>query len=37
MKCPICANKEQVEVNLHADGFAQNIQECGGVWGSVGQ
>lgn len=29
MKCSICGNKACAEVNLHADGFVQNLQECG--------
>lgn len=30
MKCPTCGNKARVEINMHAEGFAQNLQECGG-------
>lgn len=29
MKCPSCGNKNRVEINLHADGFAPNLHECG--------
>jgi hypothetical protein len=29
MRCPTCGNKTCVEVNLHPEGFAQNLQECG--------
>lgn len=35
MKCPLCKCRNHVEVDLHADGFAENIRECGecgGVW-----
>jgi uncharacterized Zn finger protein len=29
MKCPICGNRHQVEIDTHSDGFAENLQECG--------
>lgn len=29
MKCPSCNNQHHVEVDTHADGFAENLQECG--------
>lgn len=35
MKCPICHSREQVSIDLHADGFAQDARECGkcgGLW-----
>jgi hypothetical protein len=35
MKCPLCKSREHVEIDLHADGFAQDARECGvcgGVW-----
>ena len=35
MKCPFCKNREHVEIDLHADGFSQDIRECGacgGMW-----
>ncbi len=35
MKCPFCKNREHVEIDLHADGFSQDIRECGacgGIW-----
>lgn len=35
MKCPVCKNREHVEIDLHADGFAQDARECGdcgGIW-----
>lgn len=27
--CPICNQKAHVEIDTHADGFAENLQECG--------
>jgi len=39
MKCPICNSIKHVEVDLHADGFSQDILECGdcgGLWTSSG-
>jgi len=35
MKCPLCKNREHVEIDLHAEGFSQDARECGncgGVW-----
>ena len=35
IKCPLCKSSKHVEIDLHADGFAQDAQECGdcgGVW-----
>jgi uncharacterized Zn finger protein len=35
MKCPICKGREQVSIDLHADGFSPAIRECGAcgtVW-----
>jgi uncharacterized Zn finger protein len=29
MKCPICKNREHIEIDLHADGFSQDARECG--------
>ncbi len=29
MKCPICKSREHIEIDLHSDGFAQDIHECG--------
>ena len=29
MKCPQCNHKEHVEIDLHAEGYAQDICECG--------
>ena len=28
MKCPVCRNHQQVDTNLHADGFKEGITEC---------
>jgi hypothetical protein len=35
MKCPLCKSRTHIEIDLHADGFAQDIRECGdcgGIW-----
>jgi uncharacterized Zn finger protein len=35
MQCPNCGNRAQVEIDMHADGFADNLLECancGAVW-----
>ena len=35
MKCPLCKSREHVEIDLHAEGFAQDARECGdcgGIW-----
>ncbi len=40
MNCPFCQNREHVEIDLHADGFSQDILECGdcgGVWTFAGK
>ena len=29
MKCPMCKSRNQVEIDLHADGFSQDARECG--------
>jgi transcriptional regulator NrdR family protein len=29
MKCPNCKHREHVEIDLHADGYAQDARECG--------
>lgn len=29
IKCPNCLSGSRVEINMKADGFAQNIFECG--------
>lgn len=28
MKCPICKNTENREIDLHADGFYEDLFEC---------
>jgi len=35
MKCPVCKTYQQNELDLHADGFSEDIVECsicGTVW-----
>ncbi len=35
MKCPVCKTYEQQELDLHAEGFAEDIVECsvcGTIW-----
>ena len=35
MNCPSCQGKGHIEIDLHADGFAQDVCECGdcgAVW-----
>ncbi len=35
MKCPVCNNHEHSEIDLHTEGFAEGIIECGtcgAVW-----
>ena len=29
MQCPRCQNKKHVEIDLHAEGFSQDLCECG--------
>lgn len=29
MNCPSCNDANHIEIDTHADGFANNIQECG--------
>ena len=29
MNCPSCSNKGHIEIDLHADGYAQDVCECG--------
>lgn len=39
-ECPICHSIEHVEVDIHADGFAQGVEECGvcgAVWSQEGR
>lgn len=36
MKCPICKDRNHVEIDLHSDGYAENLRECGTcgtIWG----
>ena len=35
MKCPLCNNTGHIEIDLHSDGYCQDILECGdcgGIW-----
>jgi uncharacterized Zn finger protein len=35
MKCPSCSSKNGVEVDMHADGYANYLMECsacGSLW-----
>src|SRR5210317_377737 len=35
MKCPMCKSRKHLDIDLHADGFSQDVRECGdcgGVW-----
>ncbi len=35
MNCPICSEKKSVEIDMHCDGFAEALEECGhcgSVW-----
>lgn len=35
MRCPVCKNHEHVDIDLHSDGFTENIMECptcGTIW-----
>ena len=35
MKCPVCSNQQQVDINLQAEAFKEGITECsicGAVW-----
>ena len=35
MKCPLCKSHQQVDTNLHSNGFKEGITECsicGAVW-----
>ncbi|PLX81208.1 MAG: hypothetical protein C0616_05390 [Desulfuromonas sp.] len=29
MECPVCHKKAHIGIDLHADGYAENLQECG--------
>ncbi len=35
MQCPVCKHHEHVDIDLHSDGFTENIMECpicGAIW-----
>lgn len=35
MKCPSCNNENRIVLDMHADGYAQNLIECnacGAMW-----
>ena len=35
MSCPVCKEKKKVEIDMHCDGFAEALEECGhcgSVW-----
>ena len=35
MNCPVCKDKIHVEIDMHSDGFAEALEECGhcgSVW-----
>jgi hypothetical protein len=35
MRCPVCKEKKSVEIDMHCDGFAEALEECGhcgSVW-----
>jgi len=39
-ECPICHCTDHVEVDIHADGFASNLEECGvcgALWSQEGR
>jgi uncharacterized Zn finger protein len=29
MECPVCHKKSHIEIDLHSDGYAKNLMECG--------
>lgn len=29
MKCPECKERQHIELDLHSDGFSENVRECG--------
>lgn len=40
MKCPLCKNRKDIEIDLHAEGFSQDARECGecgAMWTFSGQ
>jgi|AMWB02.1.fsa_nt_gi hypothetical protein len=28
MKCPICGDHRKIEINIHSEGYADNLLEC---------
>lgn len=35
MKCPLCNNRLGIEIDMHSDGYADNLLECavcGTIW-----
>lgn len=39
-ECPICHSIDRVEVDIHADGFAEGLEECGvcgALWSQDGK
>ena len=28
MKCPICSDSTRIEIDMHSDGYADNLFEC---------
>ena len=39
MKCPLCKETGHIEIDLHADGYCQDVFECGDcgvIWTTVG-
>ena len=35
MNCPVCREKKRVKIDMHCDGFAEALEECGqcgSVW-----
>ena len=39
-ECPICHSIDHVEIDIHADGFARNLEECGvcgALWSQDGR
>jgi len=29
MECPVCKHKEHLEIDTHAEGYADSLMECG--------
>lgn len=29
MECPVCHKKNHIEIDLHSDGYAKDLMECG--------